>query len=92
MTTNKLRVKSQLINGFLGCAVVKNLPANVGDLRDVVGPLGWEDPLEEEMATHSSILAWRIPWTEQPGGLVHRATKSQTRLKRLSSSSMKAKW
>ena len=36
------------------------------------------------MATHSSILAWRIPWTEEPGGLVHRAAKSQTRLKRLS--------
>ena len=31
--------------------------------------LGWEDALEEEMATHSSILAWRIPWTEEPGGL-----------------------
>ena len=31
--------------------------------------LGWEDPLEEEMATHSSTLAWRIPWTEEPGGL-----------------------
>ena len=31
--------------------------------------LGWEDPLEEEMATHSSSLAWRIPWTEEPGGL-----------------------
>ena len=31
--------------------------------------LGWEDPLEEEMATHSSILAWRIPWTEEPGRL-----------------------
>ena len=31
--------------------------------------LGWEDPLEKEMATHSSILAWRIPWTEEPGGL-----------------------
>ena len=31
--------------------------------------LGWEDPLEWEMATHSSILAWRIPWTEEPGGL-----------------------
>ena len=31
--------------------------------------LGWEDPLEEDMATHSSILAWRIPWTEEPGGL-----------------------
>ena len=33
------------------------------------GSLGWEDPLEEGMATHSSILAWRIPWTEDPGGL-----------------------
>ena len=31
--------------------------------------LGWEDPLEEEMATHSSLLAWKIPWTEEPGGL-----------------------
>ena len=31
--------------------------------------LGWEDPLEEEMAAHSSVLAWRIPWTEEPGGL-----------------------
>ena len=34
-----------------------------------VQSLGWEDPLEEEMATHSSILAWTIPWTEEPGGL-----------------------
>ena len=34
-----------------------------------VQPLGWEDPLEEDTATHSSILAWRIPWTEKPGGL-----------------------
>ena len=34
-----------------------------------VGSLGWEDPLEKEMATHSSILAWEIPWTEEPGGL-----------------------
>ena len=34
-----------------------------------VQPLGWEDTLEEGMATHSSILAWRIPWTEEPGGL-----------------------
>ena len=31
--------------------------------------LGWEDPLEEEMATHSTIFAWKIPWTEKPGGL-----------------------
>ena len=34
-----------------------------------VGDLGWEDPLEKTMATHSSCLAWRIPWTEEPGGL-----------------------
>ena len=34
-----------------------------------VRSLGWEDSLEEEMATHSSVLAWRIPWTEEPGGL-----------------------
>ena len=34
-----------------------------------VQSLGWEEPLEEEMATHSSILAWSIPWTEEPGGL-----------------------
>ena len=45
--------------------MVKNLPANVGD----VGDLGREDPLEEGMATHSSILAWRIPWKEEPGRL-----------------------
>ena len=47
--------------------VVKNLPAHAGDMRQGFNP--WEDPLEEEMATHSSILAWRIPWTEKPGGL-----------------------
>ena len=44
--------------------------------------LGQEDLLEKEMATHSSILAWRIPWTEEPGG-VQSTTESQTRLKRL---------
>ena len=44
--------------------------------------LGQEDPLEKDMATHSSILAWRIPWTEESGGLhvVHGVTKSRTRL------------
>ena len=50
--------------------VVKNPPANAGGIRDMEFCfLGWEDPLEEGMATHSSILAWRIPWTEEPGGL-----------------------
>ena len=42
--------------------------------------LGQEDPLEKRMATHSSVLAWRIPWTEEPGGLVHGVKKRQTRL------------
>ena len=46
--------------------MVENLPANAGDTGLVPG---WEDPLKEVMATHSSILAWRIPWTEEPGGL-----------------------
>ena len=49
--------------------VVKNLPANAGDIRVQVRSLDREDPLEEGTATHSSILAWRIPWTEEPGGL-----------------------
>ena len=45
-----------------------------------VQSLGQEDPPEEEMATHSSILAWSISWTEEPGGLHSRGSKSQTRL------------
>ena len=50
--------------GFLGGTVVKNLPAKWRKHRF----LGGEDPLEKEMATHSSILACEIPWTEEPGG------------------------
>ena len=49
--------------------VVKNPPVSAGDIRDMGQSLGGKDPLEEEMATHSSILAWRVPWTEEPGGL-----------------------
>ena len=49
--------------------VVKNLPASAGDVRDVGSIPGQEDPLEKGMATHSSTLAWRIPWTKEPGGL-----------------------
>ena len=45
-----------------------------------VRSLGQEDPLEEDMATHSSILAWRIPWTEEPGGLQPLGWQSRTRL------------
>ena len=51
---------------FLVAETVKNLPA----MQETwVLSLGWEDPLEEGMATYSSTLAWRIPWTEEPGGL-----------------------
>ena len=49
--------------------MVKILPANAGDIQTWVPSLGQEDPLEEGMVTHYSILAWRIPWTEEPGGL-----------------------
>ena len=49
--------------------VVKNPPGNAGDIRMGVQSLDWEDPLEEKTATDSSILAWRTPWTEEPGGL-----------------------
>ena len=55
--------------GFPGGLVVKNSPAKAGDLRDAGSISGQEDPLEEGMATHSSMLAWSIPWTEGPGGL-----------------------
>ena len=50
--------------GFPEGSVVRNLPANTDR------SLGWEDPLEKEMATHSSILAWEITWAEEPGGLL----------------------
>ena len=49
--------------------MVKNLPASSGDIGDVVLSLDKEDPMEEQMTTYSSILAWRIPWTEEPGRL-----------------------
>ena len=65
--------------------VVQNPPSSAGDVRDTGSIPGSEDPLEKGMATHSSILAWRIPWTEEPGGLQSRGvTQSQTGLKQLS--------
>ena len=59
------------MSDFLGIAlVVKNPPANSGEMQETeVQSLGREDPREEGMATHSGIIAWRIPWTEEPGGL-----------------------
>ena len=65
--------------GFPGSSVAKSLSDSAGDAGDVGSSLGWEDPLEKEMAVHSNILAWKISWTEEPGGLQWVA-KSQTRV------------
>ena len=61
------------------------MPARQETQETRVRSLGWEDPLEEEMATHSSSLAWRIPWTEEPGEQQSVGSqRSRTRLKQLS--------
>ena len=68
---------------------VKNLPA----MRETqVRSLGREEPLEKGMATHSSILAWSIPWTEEPGGLQSTAMQSQTRLSNLARATWGSPW
>ena len=60
----------------LACAsLVAQLVKNLPEMRTQVQPLGREDPLEKEMATHSSILAWKIPCTEEPGGLQSRGSQ-----------------
>ena len=69
MRTKKFTTKLEPSLGegaFLEAQTVKNLPATQ---ETQVQTLHWEDPLEKGMATHSGILAWRIPWTEEPGGL-----------------------
>ena len=65
---------------FPGGSVVKNLPAVQEPQETWVQSLGREDPLEDDIAILSSILAWRIMWTEKIG-MVHRVAKSQTQLK-----------
>ena len=65
------------MQGFPIGSAVKNLLAM--QKTQIQSP-GWEDPLEEEMATHSSILAWEISWTEEPGGLQSMECKSQKQL------------
>ena len=67
------------IVGFPGGTVVKNLPANARDARDAGSIPGWADPLEEEMATRSSSLAWEMSWTEEPGGLQSMELKRSSR-------------
>ena len=65
LTLSHICVYIHFLWGFPGGSVVKNLSANAGD----VGPMPRSEDLEKEMATHSSILDWEIPWTEEPGGL-----------------------
>ena len=67
-----MRVEVPAIQGFPGGSAVKNLPA----VQETwVQSLGGEDPLEKEKAAHSSILAWRIPWAEESGGLQFRGSQ-----------------
>ena len=57
-------------DGDMGASLVAQLVKNLPVMRETwVRSLGWEDVLEECMATHSSVLSWRVPWTEEPGGL-----------------------
>ena len=68
------RLLLALVLGFPGGSVIKNPPANVGSMCLIPGS---GRSLEKEMATHSNILAWEIPWTEEPGwATVHEVTKS----------------
>ena len=69
----------RVCKGFSGGSVPKNPPAKAGDAADAGSIPGREDPLEQEMATHSSILAWRIPWTEEPGGLQSMGSSQKIR-------------
>ena len=65
----RTKQKPSLPGGLPGCTSSKEPPADAGDIRDWVQSLGPEDALEEGMATHCSIRAWRTPWTKEPGGL-----------------------
>ena len=67
-----------IAEGFPGGSAVKNSPVVQEPQEPWVRFLRQEDPLEEGMATHSSILAWRIPWTGEPGGLQSMGSQSQT--------------
>ena len=69
------------MGGFLGGAVVKNLPTDAGAAEDMCSILGWEDPLKKGMATYFSIVAREIPWTKEPSGLQSMGSqKNETQL------------
>ena len=76
----KLAKSKNIPRGFLGGLVLKNPSANAEDARDVgLIPWSWEDTLEEEVAAHSRILAWKVPWTEEPGGLQSLGSQGHSR-------------
>ena len=64
-----LEVEYSKTLGFPSSSVVKDIPANVGEARDMGSILCQEDPLEKELATYSNILSWKIQWTKEPGDL-----------------------
>ena len=71
LSLNKLRIMYLQIHTWTSqvVPVVENLPSSAEVIGMWIRSLGWEDPLEESMAMHSSILAWRFPWIEEPGRL-----------------------
>ena len=73
MDIEAMNTSLQLVSGKdrnLGASLVAQLVKNLSGMQGIpVRSLGWEDPLEKEMATHSCILVWEIPWTEKPGRL-----------------------
>ena len=68
----KIRFGTCILPSFPGGSMVKHPPVKQ---EMTIQSLGWEDPLEKEMATHSSSLAWKIPWTEEPGGLQSKGSQ-----------------
>ena len=76
-----LRRQLPLSAGLTGASLVAQMVKNLSAMQETQVPsLGRDDPLEKGMATHSSILAWKIPWTEELRATVHGVAKSQTRL------------
>ena len=75
--TNFMTFGTTITRTSLAAQIVKHLPSM---LETWIWSLGWEDPLEKEMATYSSTLAWKTPWTEKRGVTIHGVAKSWTRL------------
>ena len=75
LKTTLIKVENNIYQMLLCALVAQSVKDLSATWETWVSSLGWEDPLEKEMATHSSIPAWEIPWTEEPGGLQSRASQ-----------------